>query len=113
MGRQILALWRDFDVLLTPVTITPAPPIGHLDPISVEPREFHRRQGRVFNFTPPYNVTGQPSLSLPLGMSRDGLPIGMMFTARYSDEATLFRLAAQLEQARPWSDRHPPTSGLS
>ena len=67
----------------------------------------------MFNFTPPYNVTGQPSLSLPLGMSRDGLPIGMMFTARYSDEATLFRLAAQLEQARPWSDRHPPTSGLS
>ena len=113
MGRQILALWRDFDVLLTPVTITPAPRIGHLDPITVEPREFHRRQGRVFNFTPPYNITGQPSLSLPLGMSRDSLPIGMMFTARYSDEATLFRLAAQLEQVRPWFDRHPSAWGLS
>ena len=108
MGRQLLSLWRDFDVLLTPVTITPAPRIGHLDPVNVEPREFHRRQGRAFNFTPPYNITGQPSLSLPLGMSRDGLPIGMMFTARYADEATLFRLAAQLEQAQPWDARRPP-----
>ncbi len=106
--RQILALWRNFDVLLTPVTITPAPPIGHLDPVNVEPREFNRRQGRVFNFTPPYNMTGQPSLSLPLGQSADGLPIGMMFTARYADEATLFRLAAQLEEAMPWRDRRPP-----
>ena len=113
LGRQILGLWRDFDVLLTPATITPAPRIGHLDPVAVEPREFHRRQGRVFNFTPPYNVTGQPSLSLPLGLSQEGLPIGMMFTARYADEATLFRLAAQLEQAAPWSDRHPRIWGAS
>lgn len=113
MGRQILALWRDFDVLLTPVTITPAPRIGHLDPVTVEPREFHRRQGRVFNFTPPYNIAGQPSLSLPLGMSRDELPVGMMFTARYADEATLFRLAAQLEDARPWAGRHPPIWGAA
>jgi amidase len=108
LTRRIVALWRDFDVLLTPVTITPAPPIGHLDPVNVEPREFNKRQGRVFNFTPPYNMTGQPSLSLPLGISSDVLPIGMMFTTRYADEATLFRLAAQLEEARPWSDRHPP-----
>jgi amidase len=107
MARQLLAHWRNFDVLLTPVTITPAPRIGHLDPVHVEPREFHRRQGRVFNFTPPYNITGQPSISLPLGTSDDGLPIGMMFTARYADEATLFRLAVQLEQAQPWADRHP------
>jgi amidase len=108
LTRQMLALWRDFDVLLTPVTITPAPPIGHLDPVNVEPREFNKRQGRAFNFTPPWNMTGQPSLSLPLGLSPEGLPIGMMFTARYADEATLFRLAAQLEEARPWRDRHPP-----
>jgi amidase len=109
--RQILALWRNFDVLLTPVTITPAPAIGHLDPVNVAPREFNKRQGRVFNFTPPYNMTGQPSLSLPLGWSDDGLPIGMMFTARYADEATLFRLAAQLEEAMPWRDRYPPIWG--
>lgn len=106
-ARLLLRLWRDFDLLLTPTTITPAPAIGHLDPVNVEPREFYHRQGRAFNFTPPWNMTGQPSISLPLGMSADGLPIGMMFTARYGDEAMLFRLAAQLERARPWFDRHP------
>ena len=65
----------------------------------------------VFGYTPPFNMTGQPSLSLPLGMSSDKMPIGMMFTSRYSDEATLFRLAAQLEQARPWHDRRPMVWG--
>ena len=111
MSRQILAMWSDFDVLLTPVTITPPPPIGYLDPVNVEPAEFNRRQGLVFGYTPPFNMTGQPSISLPLGLSKDNLPIGMMFTGRYSDEATLFRLASQLEQARPWKDRHPPIWG--
>ncbi len=110
-SRAILALWRDFDVLLSPVTITPPPKIGYLDPVNVEPREFNKRQGLIFGYTPPYNMTGQPSLSLPLGMSSDKLPIGMMFTGRFGDEATLFRLAAQLEQAQPWADRKPPVWG--
>lgn len=111
ISRQIIALWREFDVLLSPVTITPAPPIGLLDPVNVPPREFNQRQAQVFGYTPPYNMTGQPSLSLPMGMSSDGLPIGMMFTGRYSDEATLYRLAAQLEEARPWIGRKPPVWG--
>jgi amidase len=109
--RQVLALWRDFDVLLSPVTLAPPPRIGHLDPVNVEPREFNRRQSFLFGYTPPYNMTGQPSLSLPLGMSSEGLPIGMMFTARICDEAVLYRLAAQLEEARPWKDRRPAVWG--
>jgi amidase len=111
ISRHILALWRNFDVLLSPVTLAPPPRIGHLDPVNVEPREFNKRQSFVFGYTPPFNMTGQPSLSLPLGLSSDKLPIGMMFTSRYSDEATLFRLAAQLEQARPWQDRRPMVWG--
>lgn len=111
ISRQIIALWSEFDVLLSPVTLTPAPPIGLLDPVNVEPREFNRRQSQVFGYTPPYNMTGQPSLSLPMGMSSDGLPIGMMFTGRMSDEATLYRLAAQLEEARPWAGRRPQVWG--
>jgi amidase len=111
ISRQILALWREFDVLLSPVTLAPAPEIGHLDPVNVEPREFNRRQSKVFGYTPPYNMTGQPSLSLPMGMSSTGIPIGMMFTGRYADEATLYRLAAQLEEARPWQDRKPKVWG--
>jgi len=106
-AREVLGLWRDFDVLLTPVALAPAPPIGHLDPVAVEPREYNRRQGELFLYPPPANITGQPSLSLPLGMSSDGLPIGMLFTARFGDEATLFRLAAQIETAHPWVDRRP------
>lgn len=111
MSRQILALWREFDVLLSPVTLAPPPKIGHLDPVNVDPKEFNKRQSYVFGYTPPCNMTGQPAISLPLGMSSESLPIGMMFAGRYGDEATLLRLAAQIEEARPWSHRHPKVRG--
>ena len=106
-GREILALFEDFDVYLTPVLGTPPPPIGHIDPVHLDPREVGRRQARAFPFTPPFNVTGQPAMSVPLGWSEGGLPLGMQFAGRYADEATLFRLAAQLETAQPWSARRP------
>jgi amidase len=106
-GREILALFEDFDVYLTPVLGTPPPPIGHIDPVNLDPREVGRRQARAFPFTPPFNVTGQPAMSVPLGWSEAGLPLGMQFAGRYADEATLFRLAAQLETAQPWSARRP------
>lgn len=111
LTREILSWWREFDVLLQPVTLAPPPEIGHLNPVTVEPREFNRRQSRVFGYTPPFNMTGQPSMSLPLGLTPSKLPVGMMFTGRYGDEATLLRLAAQLEQAMPWADRKPPVWG--
>jgi amidase len=58
-------------------------------------------------FTPLFNATGQPAMSVPLHWNDKGLPIGMHFVGRYGDEATLFRLAGQLEQAKPWFDRQP------
>src|SRR5437899_2644791 len=96
LNRQTLAFFEDVDVYLTPVLGTLVPEIGFIDPVNLEPREVNRRQGRAFPFTPPFNFSGQPSMSLPLETDANGLPIGMMFTARYADEATLFRLAAQL-----------------
>jgi amidase len=111
MNRQILASLAPFDVYLTPVLGVPPPRVDALDPTAMDIREFDRAQSRAFPFTPPFNFTGQPSLSLPLAWSASGLPIGMMFTARYADEATLFRLAAQLEDACPWRDKRPNLAG--
>lgn len=106
MNRQVLSVFEEVDVYLCPVLGQLQPEIGFLGP-DQEARELNKRQGQVFPFTPPFNFTGQPSLSLPLWQSGNGLPIGMMFTGRYADEATLFRLAAQLEKELPWSGRKP------
>ena len=107
-GRRILEFFETCDVYLTPVMGMPPPPVGWIDPVRVEPREVNRRQGQAFPFTPPFNVSGQPSMSVPLAWSASGLPIGMMFTSRFADEATLFRLAGQLETEAPWKDKRPP-----
>ncbi|WP_300575881.1 amidase [Phenylobacterium sp.] len=108
MNRQILSAFENFDVYLTPVMSTPAPRIDWLDPNMDDTREFDKRQAATYGTTPPANFTGQPSLSLPLWQSEDGLPVGMMFTGRFADEATLYRLAGQLEKEQPWKDRRPP-----
>lgn len=110
VNRRILASLAPFDVYLTPVLGTPPPRHDEIDPLTMDLREFDRAQARTFPFTPPFNFTGQPSMSLPLAWSASGLPLGMLFSGRYADEATLFRLAGQLEEARPWRDRFPPAS---
>ena len=68
---------------------------------------FDKAQSALYGYTPPANFTGAPSISLPLAWSASGLPIGLQFTARYGDEATLFRLAGQLEKEMPWAARRP------
>ena len=108
MNRQILTKFEQWDVWLSPVLSTNVPRVDWLDPLMADLKEFDRRQAHTFGFTPPFNMTGQPSLSLPLWQSQSNLPIAMMFTGRYADEATLFRLAAQLEKELPWKDRKPP-----
>ncbi len=109
--RQVATLFETHDVYLTPVTATPPPRIGHIDPLAPDPTELNQRQAEAFPYTAPFNMTGQPAISLPLGWSAEGLPLGMHFVGRYGDEATLFRLAGQLEEARPWRDRRPPRFG--
>jgi amidase len=111
LSAEALAFFEDWDVFLSPVMGTLPPRIGHLSPVKNPPPLVNQRLAECFPFTPPANFTGQPAMSVPLAWSASGLPIGMQFAARYGDEATLFRLAAQLEAARPWAGRRPPVWG--
>ncbi len=107
--RSVSAFFRSYDVLLTPTVATAPPLLGSLnqnDP-SLDPRSWLTKLFTLIPFTPLFNMTGQPAISLPVGQSSEGLPIGVQLVARYGDEATLLRLAAQLEQALPWALRHP------
>jgi amidase len=98
---RMLKSIRDYDVLLTP-TLADAPPlVGHLDPTADYDQIIERLVDWVA-FTPLQNVTGDPAVSLPLAESANGLPIGMMFSARLGREATLLELAYELEEASPF-----------
>ncbi len=98
---------RAYDVLLLPTLAQPPAPVGAFS-ADAEPAEDFARQVRWTPFTALFNTTGQPAISLPLSVSPDGLPIGVMLVGRPADEVTLLRLSAQLEDAAPWRDRHPP-----
>ncbi|HEY2662887.1 MAG TPA: amidase [Candidatus Binataceae bacterium] len=97
------------DILLTSTLASPAPPVGvfELGP-NEEPRAIGRRMANISPFTIPWNVAGNPAISLPLHFGRDGLPIGVQLVAAYGREDLLLRLAAQIEQAVPWSNHRPP-----
>jgi amidase len=107
-AREVVKLWDEMDVYLCPVLGTPPSPLGWIDTQNTEPRELNKRQAAAYPYTPIFNFTGQPAISLPLAWTESGLPLGMMFVGRYGDEATLLRLAAQLEKEMPWKDRRPP-----
>ncbi|HZS32867.1 MAG TPA: amidase [Methylomirabilota bacterium] len=113
LGRQMAAFHRLHDVLLTPALATPgAVPLGWLDMMMEDVDEYWRRVFAFSPFTVWFNLTGQPAIVLPLGQvetagAERGLPLAVQLVGPYGDEATLFRLAAQLEGARPWIDRRP------
>jgi amidase len=104
--RTALAALNTYDVILTPTLALPPRPIGYFD--EVDPAENFERQERFAPYPALYNVTGQPAVNVPLHWTAEGLPIGVMLAGRMGDEGTLISLSAQLEQARPWQDRHPP-----
>jgi len=110
ISRDIGRFFVDYDVLMTPVLAEAPVPLGTFDSPSDDPLRGWKRAGRFVPFTPLCNATGQPAMSVPLYWNTGGLPIGTHFVGRFGDEATLFRLASQLEEARPWRDRRPPIS---
>jgi amidase len=128
-ARELAPFFARYDVLLTPTTSAPPVPTGSLQPTPSERALLEmlgglragrllralgileRTADKVFEFipwTPVINATGQPAMSVPLAWNAEGLPIGLHFIGRYGDEATLYRLAGQLEEAQPWFDRLPP-----
>ncbi len=107
LSRGVLERFEAFDVYLSPVMTAPAPAIGEIAGASVDPSTLVRRQTALYPYAALFNFTGQPSISLPLASAPCGLPIGLMFTGRYADEATLFRLAGQLEREIGWAGRRP------
>ncbi|MDT5166395.1 MAG: amidase, partial [Mycobacterium sp.] len=86
----------------TPTLADETPQIGYLDPMADFEQIIDRLQNWVA-FTPLHNVTGEPAISLPLALSANGLPVGMMFSAPIGHEARLLELAYELEDARPWA----------
>jgi amidase len=108
VSRRIVGFFDDYDVLLTPTLAQPPVPIGALE--DDDPWVQFANAGRFTPFTQVANITGLPAVSVPLSWSEDALPIGVQLVGRPADEATLIRISAQLEQARPWRDRRPPVS---
>ncbi len=110
VARDIARFFLKDDVLLTPTLSEPPVPLGTFDSPAEDPLQGLRRAEAFVPFTPICNATGQPAMSVPLYWNAQGLPVGVQFVGRFGEEATLFRLAAQLEAARPWASRRPPVS---
>ncbi len=111
LGRQMAAFHSEWDVLLTPGLAAPAVKLGWLDMMLDDFDEYWRRVFEFSPFTVWFNLTGQPGLMLPIAQSSGGLPLSVQLVGRYGDEATLLRLGAQLEAARPWIGRKPVLAG--
>ncbi|MFC1896105.1 amidase [Thermodesulfobacteriota bacterium] len=107
VSRQVAGFFSDMDVWLTPTLAEPPVLLGSFDATPEDPLRGILRAGQYVPFTPFCNVTGQPAMSVPLFWNDGGLPVGVHFVGQFGDEATLFRLAAQLETARPWGNRRP------
>jgi amidase len=128
-SRKVISFFDRYDVLLTPTIGLPPRPHGALDPSGFEdalqalvaragrpellriPGLIDRAVDRAYAFapyTPVFNVTGQPSASVPVHWTDDGLPLGAMITGRPGEDSRVLRLAAQMEEARPWWNRRPP-----
>jgi len=128
-ARQVAPFFTRHDLLLTPTLAAPPLPLGALAASAAERgamavvnalgaggllralKIIEPMAAKTFAFmpyTPLFNVTGQPAMSLPLHWNAEGLPVGVQLAGRFGDDALLLRLAAQIEQARPWADRLPP-----
>jgi amidase len=107
-SRRIAAFFEDYDAWISPTLGAPPAPLGT---INANETDLDKAIGTLLDyvpFTPVFNMTGQPAVSLPLHANDDGLPIGVHVVGRFGDEGLLYRLSGQLEKECPWIDRKPP-----
>ncbi|MCG8505151.1 MAG: amidase [Sphingomonadales bacterium] len=109
-ARRVVPFWQEYDLLLTPTLGSPPVPHGYIYTNDPDADRYVRRKLEFVPYTPLANIVGSPAMTVPLFWNTQELPVGSHFIGRFGDEATLFRLAAQLEEAQPWSRRHPPVS---
>ena len=106
---EVSAWWAgDFDLLLTPAAGEPPALLEELLPPPADPLSILPRFERIWCFAAPFSVTGQPAISLPIGATATGLPVGVQLVAALGREDLLLQIAAELETAAPWAGRHPP-----
>jgi amidase len=111
LSRRVQQWWADgFDLLLTPTLPEQPPELGGFAATEENPLNAMLRSAAMVPFVAPFNLTGQPGISVPLYWNEAGLPIGTQFVAAYGREDVLVRIASHLEEARPWKDKHPPVS---
>lgn len=108
-SRRIAGFFDRYDMWLTPTLASPPPRLGAFDTTTTDADGWAEKLYAFLPVTYLSNITGQPAMSVPLGQTGIGLPIGCHFTGRYGEEGQLFRLAGQLEAAAPWSGRRPPS----
>jgi len=106
-GRAMARFLTEHDLFLSPVLGSPPVPTGEITGQG-DPQRLREKVIDYVGYTPICNTAGLPAMSVPLYWNAEGLPVGVHFVAPFGDEATLFRLAGQLERARPWRDRRPP-----
>jgi Asp-tRNA(Asn)/Glu-tRNA(Gln) amidotransferase A subunit family amidase len=111
-GRRMAAFHETWDVLMSPTLAQPPVPLGPQHTNNPDLAAHHAAMLAFSPFTSTFNMSGQPSMSVPLHWTASGLPIGVMFSAAFGNEAVLLNLAAQLEKARPWADRKPPVASV-
>lgn len=110
ISRQVQGRFEEYDLVLTPTMAALPARLGEFDAAPENPMLPLIKAANFIPFTSICNITGQPAMSVPLYWTGEGLPVGSHFIGRYGGEALLFRLAAQLEEARPWKDKRPPLS---
>jgi Asp-tRNA(Asn)/Glu-tRNA(Gln) amidotransferase A subunit family amidase len=112
IGRQISSVFETYDVVMSSTLAQLPVTLGHMNTNAPDLSGYAEKLYSFMPNTQPFNVSGSPAMSVPLAWSPDGLPIGIQFAARNGGEATLFRLAGQLEKARPWAQRRPDEASL-